>query len=503
MGCKYAILTGTMKTFYVCTAIPYVNDKPHIGHAMDFLYADILARYHRQKGDQVLFSIGTDEHGAKIAEKAAAAGQTPQAFADAIVPHWKDFATRADISYDRFVRTTEPGHEQRAAVIWTNLQQYIYKGSYVGWYCVGCEEYKTDTYVKDTNGVCPAHNRNYDKLEEENYFFKLSAFSEKVGAAIASGEMIVIPEFRAKEILHLIKDGLEDISISRPSEKIAWGIPVPGDSKQVMYVWFEALMNYITVLGYPEHQDFASYWPANVQVIGKDILRFHAAIWPAMLMGLGLPLPKIMYSHGHVSSGGQKMSKTLGNVIDPVEIISIHGLDPFRYFLARHISSYEDGDFTKEKFEEVYNNELANELGNAVSRVSSMVIRYQEGVIGKLPAPEHDVARYEEALSICRFDKALEEVWEQVRGLNQYIEEEKPWEIAKEADTDHLREVLAYMCGALLEIAELLVPFMPQTAEKISGVFAGGVVKPLESSLFPKTEKADAVPRNKIQDSGP
>lgn len=477
-----------MSKFYVCTAIPYVNDKPHVGHAMDFLYADILARYHRQKGDEVIFSIGTDEHGAKIAEKAEAAGLTPKAFADQIVPLWESFAKKAGLSNDRFVRTTDSAHEDRAAIIWDNLKEYIYKGSYAGWYCVGCEEYKTDTHVKDTSGVCPEHKRPYDKLEEENYFFKLSAFSDRVAAAITSGEMRIIPDFRRKEILNVIEDGLDDISISRPSSKIAWGIGVPGDSTQVMYVWFEALMNYITVLGYPEQEDFSNFWPANVQVIGKDILRFHAAIWPAMLMGLGLPLPKVLYSHGHVSSNGQKMSKTLGNVIDPVEVIEAHGLDAFRYYFARHISSYDDGDFTWEKFEEVYNNELANELGNAVSRVAAMVKKYQEGVIGDIPEPEHDTNAYTKALSECRFDRALEEVWVQVRGLNQYIEEEKPWEIAKEADKDHLREVLAYMCGALLEIADMLVPFIPDTAEKIQSVFADGVIHPLEGSLFPKSE---------------
>ena len=477
-----------MSKFYVCTAIPYVNDKPHVGHAMDFLYADVLARYHRQKGDDVIFSIGTDEHGAKIAEKAEAAGKTPKQFADDIVPLWEEFAKKAGLSNDRFVRTTQEAHEERAAIIWQNLKEYIYKGSYVGWYCVGCEEYKTETHVKDTGGVCPEHKRPYDKLEEENYFFKLSAFSQKVAQAIQSGEMRIVPDFRKKEILNVIKDGLEDISISRPAAKIAWGIGVPGDTSQVMYVWFEALMNYITVIGYPEHEDFAKYWPADVQVIGKDILRFHAAIWPAMLLGLGLPLPKVLYAHGHVSSNGQKMSKTLGNVIDPVEVINAHGLDAFRYYFTRHISSYDDGDFTWEKFEDVYNNELANELGNAVSRVAAMVKKYQEGVIGDIPEPEHDTAAYTAALHECRFDKALEEVWLQVRGLNQYIEEEKPWEIAKEADKDHLREVLAYMCGALLEIAELLVPFIPTTATKIHDLFANGVVGELEGPLFPKTE---------------
>ncbi len=300
--------------------------------------------------------------------------------------------------------------------------------------------------------------------------------------------MQIVPDFRKKEIVNVLDEGLSDISVSRPSGKIAWGIPVPGDNTQVMYVWFEALMNYITVLGYPERPDFAKYWPADVQVIGKDILRFHAAIWPAMLLGLGLPLPKSLYAHGHVSSGGQKMSKTLGNVVDPVEVIEKYGVDAFRYYLARHISSYDDGDFTWEKYTDVYNSELANELGNAVSRVAAMVVKYQEGIIGDIPEPEHDASDYYEALAVCRFDRALEDVWDQVRGLNQYIEEEKPWEIAKEGDAEHLQETLAYMCGALMQISNLLVPFMPETAEKISKVFSEGIVRKLEGSLFPKEE---------------
>ena len=477
-----------MTKFYVCTAIPYVNAKAHIGHAMDFLYADILARYHRQMGDDVKFSIGTDEHGAKIAEKATEKGVTPQAYVDEIVPSWEEFAKKAGLSNDYFIRTTSKEHEARAQIIWKNLEKYIYKGSYTGWYCVGCEEYKTDTYVKDTNGVCPDHNRPYDKLEEDNYFFKLSAFSEKVAKEIQSGKFRIIPEFRQTEILNVIKDGLNDISISRPADKISWGIPVPGDKNQVMYVWFEALMNYITVLGYPDKTEFSTYWPADVQVIGKDILRFHAAIWPAMLLGLELPLPKILYVHGHVSSGGKKMSKTLGNVIDPVEVIDTKGLDAFRYYLARHISSYDDGDFTWEKFEEVYNTELANELGNAVSRIAAMVIKYQDGVVGNLPPAEHDVADYHLAIADCRFDKAVEEIWSQVRGLNQYIDEEKPWEVAKEGDPEHLKEVLAYMCSSLLEIADLLVPFLPGTAAKIKMIFEEGIVRPLEVPMFPKDD---------------
>ena len=478
-----------MSKFYVCTAIPYVNAKPHIGHAMDFLYADILARYHRQQGADVRFSIGADEHGAKIAEKAAENGLTPQAYTDQIVPLWIEFAQKAGLSNDYFIRTTDHEHEKRASLIWENLSQYIYKSSYAGWYCVGCEEYKTDTHVKETNGSCLLHNRPYDKLEEENYFFKLSAFGERIKQAITSNEMAIIPESRKKEILHVIGEGLNDISISRPTEKITWGVSVPHDKTQVMYVWFEALMNYITVLGYPDHTDFKTYWPADVQVVGKDILRFHAAIWPAMLLGLGLPLPRTLYAHGHVSAGGQKMSKSVGNVVDPIEVIERYGLDAFRYYLARHIPSYDDGDFAWEKYEEVYNSELANELGNAVSRVAAMVMKYQEGVIGDVPPAEHDSNRYHEAIAVCRFDKALEVIWEQVRGLNQYIEEEKPWQVAKEGDTEGLQEVLAYMCSNLLEIAELLVPFMPETAAKIQAVFSEGIIRPLAEPLFPKEDR--------------
>lgn len=478
-----------MSKFYIATAIPYVNDKAHIGHAMDFLYADFLARYHRQLGDDVLFSIGTDEHGAKIAEKAQAANLSPQEFVDGIVPSWKEFAQKSGISNDKFIRTTDKNHIESAEKIWFAIAPYIYKGSYIGWYCVGCEEYKTETHVKDTNSVCPDHNRPYDKIQEDNYFFALSKFTSVLKVSIESGELQIIPAFRAKEIMSLINSGLEDISISRPSSKITWGIPVPGDPTQVMYVWFEALMNYITVLGYPDGSEFAKYWPTNVQVIGKDILRFHAAIWPAMLKALNLPLPKVLYVHGHVSADGKKMSKTLGNVVDPIEVINKYGLDAFRYYVARHISSYEDSDFTWVKFEDSYNNELANELGNAVQRVAAMIMKYQEGVIGKLTESAHDVGQYHEAIAECRFDKAMEAVWEQVRGVNQYIEEEKPWIIAKEKDEAHLQEVLADAVSSLLEIADLLVPFLPDTAKKIEGIFSEGIIRPIkESSLFPKTE---------------
>jgi len=477
------------KRFYVCTAIAYVNDKPHIGHAMDFLYGDVLARYARQQGSpDVTFSIGTDEHGSKIAEKAEEAKQTEKAFVDANVLRWQEFTKLLNISNDRFARTTDKGHEDRAAIIWKKLEADIYKKAYEGWYCVGCEEYKTETIVEDTKGVCPLHNRPYDKLSEENYFFKLSKYNDAIKKAIESDDLQIVPSNRKNEILNLLKEGLDDISISRPIDKISWGIKVPGDPSHVMYVWFEALMNYITIIGYPEQEDFKNLWPADVQVLGKDILRFHAAIWPGMLMGLGLPLPKKLLVHGHVTSSGQKMSKTVGNVIDPVELMKKYGSDAFRYFLLRHISSTDDGDYSPERFEAAYNSELGNELGNAVQRVAVMVKTYQDGVIGNTPESKHDEGAYTSAMSDFRFDKALEVVWEQVRGLNQFIDEEKPWVLAKSEDKDHLREVLAACVSNLLEIAELLTPFLPDTAAKIQAVFKDGIVRPFEGTLFPRLE---------------
>jgi methionyl-tRNA synthetase len=476
------------KNFYIATAIPYVNGNPHLGHAILHLYADALARYHRHIGDNVLFSSGTDEHGAKIAEAAEKAGKHPKEFTDEISDIFRDGLKKLGITNDRFIRTTDHAHEQRCQIIWKHLEKDIYKKSYTAAYCVGCEEFKTETVVKDTAGVCPLHNRPYDTLEEENYFFKLSKYADKIKLAISSDAFMVTPKTRKHEILSVIEEGLQDISISRPTEKISWGIPVPGDPTQTMYVWFEALLNYITVLGYPEHQDFKTFWPANVQVIGKDILRFHAAIWPGILLGLGIALPKQLYVHGFVTSNGQKMSKTLGNVVDPLTVVSEYGLDAFRYFFLRYGPTIDDSDFTWERFETAYNSELANELGNALSRVVAMINKYQEGLIGDVPEAGHDNGKYHAALAECRFDVALGEVWEQVRGLNQYIDEQKPWVIAKEGDQEHLREVLAYAASCLVEIGELLLPFLPHTAAKIIDLMGDGIVKEAAATetLFPK-----------------
>lgn len=473
--------------YYITTSIPYINGEPHIGHTYEFLTADVLARYARQQGKETLFSTGTDEHGGKVQEKAEELKKPLKEYADELSSRWRELGPMLNISNDRFIRTTDPGHEQRAALIWKALEKYIYKAKYSGWYCTGCEAFVTDATAKENNGVCPIHNRPYERVEEENYFFKLSGFGPKIREVLTSGKIRIIPKTRRNEVLGIMKDGLEDISISRPKDKISWGIPVPNDSSQVMYVWFEALMNYITVLGYPEHADFKKFWPADVHVIGKDISRFHALIWPGILMGLGIDLPKVLYVHGFININGTKISKSIGNVIHPKEVIEKHGLDALRYYILRHTPSYDDGDFTWEKFEQAYNGELANELGNAVSRTEAMIMKYEKGIIGDIPPSEHDSAQYHKYLADCRFDRALDEVWEQIRGLNQYIDEQKPWEIAKTQDEEHLRQVLASMCSDLLEISELLKPFLPDTSEKIKTIFETGVIKPSKGPLFPKT----------------
>lgn len=478
------------KNYYITTSIPYVNGEPHLGHALEFVMADVLARYARSQNQDVLFSTGTDEHGGKIAEKAAEKGVTPLELATEMSDKFRSLTKALNISADRFIRTTDKGHEQRAQLIWKALSKDIYKNQYVGWYCTGDEAFFTEAEVKANNGVCPNHNRPYEKVEEENYFFALSKYNDRIKKAIDSGSFQILPKTKRNEILSVINDGLEDISISRPKDKISWGIPVPGDKTQVMYVWFEALMNYITVLGYPEYEDFKKYWPANVQVVGKDILRFHAAIWPAMLLALGVPLPKTLYVHGFINIDGKKMSKSLGNFVAPGEIIDRFSADVFRYYFLRHIPSYEDGDFSWEKLEAAYNGELANELGNVVQRTSAMLEKYQSGVIGDIPESEHDTAQYRQAMDRCQFDRALDEVWNQIRGLNQYIDAEKPWAIAKTEDADHLREVLAYQVSNILEIADLLAPFLPETAEKITKIFKSGVVRQIEGTLFPRIEAA-------------
>lgn len=476
------------KTFYVTTSIPYANAVPHVGHAMEFVLADVLARYHKQQGDIVCYGSGTDEHGTKMFEAAEKSKKTPETFAKEMSQTFVKLHEDLNSQPTIFIRTTSKEHSNGAQAIWKKLEEYIYKSTYTGWYCVGCESFVTETEAKANGGKCPIHKKPYQKLEEDNYFFKLSEFSAQIVEKIESEEFRVIPAHRANEILYVLKEGLADISISRPKEKLSWGVPVPGDDSQVMYVWFEALTNYITLLEYPDGEDFKKFWPANVQIIGKDIIRFHAAIWPAILLALGLPLPQQLYVHGFVTMNGEKMSKSLGNVVSPAEIIEKYGVDALRYYFLRHIPSYGDGDFTWERFDAVYHGELANELGNAVQRVASMINRYQQGVIGEYPKPDHDTGPYHEAVENQQFDRALEWVWDLVKSLNVFIEQEKPWQLAKEQDETHLKEVLAACVGDALQIAELLEPFLPQTSQTMKQIFKDGYVHNYSGVLFPRIE---------------
>lgn len=482
------------KKLYITTAIPYVNAPPHIGNAIDYLLADIWTRYQKQNGHEVRYSVGTDEHGTKIAINAVAAGLDPKSYVDKMYVNFESLMKKVGASYTDFIRTTDPHHMSAVQNIWQTLKPYIYKGKYEGWYCVGCEAFVSDKEATVSGGTCPDHNQPYQRLSEENYYFKASAFTDKVRQAVISEEMQIVPQFRKKEFLELIKDGLQDVSISRPKKNLSWGVPVPDDPDNIMYVWLDALSNYITVLGYPDQPGWQEFWPAEVQVLGKDIMRFHAGLWPAMLLGIGLPLPEKLLVHGFVDVGGSKMSKTVGNVIDPIQVIDEYGVDAFRYFFSRHIPTLDDGDFTWEKFENAYNTELANDLGNVVSRVSSMVTRYQSGVIGEVTHGEHDMSVYHESMESLEFDKAVDDVWAMVRSLNQYIESVKPWEIAKKVEKDaeaktHLSEVLTSAVGSLLQIGDLLIPFLPDTAHAIHNIFETGVIISSEGVLFPKIYK--------------
>lgn len=479
------------KKLYVTTAIPYVNAKPHIGTAVDQLLADIWARYQRQNGREVRYQVGVDEHGNKVASKALENNLDPQAYVDSMYPEFEKLFSSLGTSHTDFIRTSDGHHKLAVQYIWQKLQPYIYKGTYEGWYCEGCESFVTDKEATANNGVCPVHQREYQRLSEENYYLKASAFTNKIREAIETNRMRIVPEYRKKEFFELIKDGLQDVSISRPRKNLSWGVTVPGDDSQVMYVWVDALSNYLTVLGYPNQPGWDEFWPADLQVVGKDILRFHAGIWPAILLGLDLPLPKNLLVHGHVNVEGVKMSKSIGNVVDPMELIEQYGRDAFRYYFSRHVPTQDDGDFSYEKFENAYNNELGNDIGNLVQRISAMITKYQSGVVGDVPAGEHDMGPYHAAMENLQFNVAIDELWVTVRALNQYLEHVKPWEIAKRRETDteaesHLAEVLSHSVGTLNQIGDMLLPFLPNTAAKIHEAFTGGVVSSNLGQLFPK-----------------
>jgi len=462
--------------FYISTAIAYVNGSPHIGHALEFVQADALARYHRLFGDDVFFLTGTDEHGSKIFEKAQELGVATQDFVDKNAKIFMSLKDKLNLSYDAFVRTSNDDHKSAAQKLWKIMFENddIYKDKYSGNYCVGCEAFMAD---KDLNedGNCPIHKKAPVLVEEENYFFRLSKYSNRIKEAIESDRLKIVPENRKKEMLNIIgEEGLHDISFSRAKDSLPWGIPVPNDSEQVMYVWCDALSNYITALGFENNaENFQKYWPADVHLIGKDILRFHAGIWIGMLMSADLPLPSSIYVHGFVTSNGHKMSKSLGNVVDPFDYIDKYGSDALRYFLLRDVPSDDDGDFTEDRFISVYNSELANSLGNLLNRVVMMTNRY---VDSKVPEKNDNIEisdfvskaleNYKKSFNSFDLKHACECILELVTFSNKYIDEQKPWIMDKEGD-EKLSSVLYDLLELLRFIAFMLFPILPSISEKI------------------------------------
>jgi len=465
------------ETQYFTTAIAYVNAPPHIGFALELLYTDVMARYQRLLGKEVRFLTGTDEHGQKIYKTARDSGQSVDEFTDSMSAKFSELADLWNISNDDFIRTTENRHILGAQKFWQKSMDNgdIYKKTYKGLYCVGCESFKTEKDLID--GKCPDHKREPELLEEENYFFKLSNYQKKLEALFEKKKNFVLTESRYNEMYNILKNGLEDVSISRSSDKLPWGIPVPGDDTQVMYVWFDALTNYITALGYGSSDEklFDKFWPA-IHVVGKEINRFHSLLWPAMLLSAGVELPEQIAVHGWMTVNGQKMSKSLGNVIDPLEIIKLFPLEAVRYFLMREIPFDNDGDFSDDKFKERYTADLANGLGNFTSRVLTMVEKYSNNEVPKVTlvdtAPIDLLKKeiwpnYLELMSKWKFGHALEAVWKFITFCDQTISDKKPWIMVKDGQQEEVNNLLYHLCESLRHIAIMIYPIMPETAEKI------------------------------------
>ncbi|MEK7172883.1 MAG: methionine--tRNA ligase [Patescibacteria group bacterium] len=482
-------MTKNKEKFYITTSIAYTNSAPHIGFAFELIQADVIARYQRILGKDVWFLTGTDEHGTKIARKAKEEGKSTQDFCDEISAKFRALKEPLNLSFDDFIRTTDQKrHWPTVQAIWQKLKENgdIEKRIYQGLYCVGCEAFVTEKDLVE--GKCPNHQKAPEVIEEENYFFKLSRYQSQLKEILEKDEIKIFPEGRKNEMLSFMKEGLEDVSCSRDKKVLAWGVPVPGDESQTVYVWFEAVINYVSALGYLTENDekLKKYWPCDIHFIGKDITRFHTLLWPAMLLGLGVELPKNVFVHGYITVSGQKMSKSLGNVVDPFELVKKYGTDAVRYFLLREISSTEDGDFTYEKFEERYNADLANGIGNLLARVvtlASKIINYQLSIINQFSNSdfktelEKTKKKYNACLENFSFNEALGAIWELISFCDKYVNDNKPWEGGEGAS-----QVISDLLLALQEIAELLKPFMPQTAEKILQQIATGKSEP----LFPR-----------------
>lgn len=464
-------LSNMAKTFYLTTPIYYINDRPHIGHAYTTIVADVIARYHRLTGKDVFFATGTDENSQKSVDAAQKAGAaTIQGYIDEMAAQWESTWKEMDLTFTDFIRTTQPRHLAAVREFFRRVEAKgdIYEGEYQGLYCTGCEAFYRATDLNEA-GECPLHRRKPETIKEKNYFFRLTKYRDALLAHIESHPEFVQPTSRRNEIVNYIKDHLEDVSISRQTQ--TWGIPVPTDPSQVLYVWFDALINYLSVIGFGTDQvQFEKFWPAQVQLVGKDIIKFHCALWPAMLMAADIAIPEQVFAHGFFTIDGQKMSKSLGNVIDPVTTAQKYTKDALRFFLLREITFGEDGDFSLEKLETRYNDELGNALGNLVSRVVVMHHKFSDSVIpacGVIP-PTYDATwkHYADAMERFDFTSALTVIWDHVRDANRVITEEKPWELAKNNDAS-LGTVLYLLADKLMHVAYMLLPIMPETATKM------------------------------------
>ena len=457
-------------SFYITTPIYYPNAQPHLGHAYSTLVCDFATRYHRSKGDEVYFLTGTDENTEKVIEAAEKVGEDPHTYLEKVVATFKELYASLDIDYTQFIRTSdERAHWPGAIEMWKLLEQNgdLYKGEYHGLYCVGCEAFITEKEL--INGKCPTHGTEPKRLSEENYFFRLSSYTDRLREVITKDELPIIPSTRKQEILALLDQGLEDISFSRPAKAITWGIPVPGDSSQKMYVWMDALTNYISALGFGRGEENMHFWP-GVHVVGKDILRFHAAIWPAMLLSAGLPLPRTILVHGMIISDGKKMSKSLGNVIDPNEMVSRYGSDATRYLLLRHVNPFEDSDITRGKLDEWYTAHLTNGLGNLVARVMKLAEEHLPHPVELSDADEALDPAYSAAIDAFRFNEALDLVFRRITEADEFMTARAPYKGVKSGDAverERARDEIAQLVRELARIATHLTPAMPRTAAAI------------------------------------